>query len=99
MADIGDAASESQRGDTPETDEQLPVGCVPVYASVSGNVWRIVAANGDRVSVGDTILILESMKTEIPITAGTNGTVVELKTAERKAVRSGQIIAVIRSES
>ncbi len=99
MVETADMAPESHWGDSAAKDEHIPAGCIPVHASVSGNVWRILANTGDRVSAGDTILILESMKTEIPVPAGTDGRIEELRTAERRAVRSGQVIAVIRSES
>jgi biotin carboxyl carrier protein len=59
------------------------------------NVWKIVAAQGDAVVGGDTIVILESMKMEIPVLAETSGTLTELKVEEGQVIQEGDVIAVI----
>lgn len=59
------------------------------------NVWRVAAGKGDAVSVGDTIVILESMKMEIPVTAEHSGTLVELHVREGDLVQEGDVIGVI----
>jgi biotin carboxyl carrier protein len=59
------------------------------------NVWRVVVSEGDQVDEGDTLVILESMKMEIPILAETSGTVSQLKVAEGEVVQEGDLIAVI----
>ncbi|MFI5842760.1 biotin/lipoyl-binding carrier protein [Catenuloplanes sp. NPDC051500] len=58
------------------------------------NVWKVVAKEGDTVSDGDTLVILESMKMEIPVIAEDDG-VVTLKVAEGDVVQEGDLIAVI----
>ncbi len=67
----------------------------PVKSEISGKVWKIEAQVGDRVSAEDTILILESMKMEIPVLAPCTGVVSEIRVAESDAVSEGQLVAVI----
>jgi biotin carboxyl carrier protein len=59
------------------------------------NVWKIVATEGAPVSDGDTLVILESMKMEIPVLAEESGTVSRLAVAEGDVVQEGDLIAVI----
>jgi acetyl-CoA carboxylase biotin carboxyl carrier protein len=59
------------------------------------NVWKVEVSAGQHVTEGQTIVILESMKTEIPIPAPHDGTVVELLVAEGGSVREGDVIAVV----
>jgi acetyl-CoA carboxylase biotin carboxyl carrier protein len=65
-----------------------------VRAEMVANVWKIVVAEGDQVEDGDTLVILESMKMEIPVIAESAGTV-QLKVAEGDVVQEGDLIAVI----
>ena len=66
-----------------------------VRAEMVANVWKVVVAQGDNVEDGDTLVILESMKMEIPVLAETSGTVQELRVAEGDVVQEGDVIAVI----
>jgi len=59
------------------------------------NVWKVVAAEGDTVADGDTLVILESMKMEIPVLAESPGRVTRLAVAEGDVVQEGDLIAVI----
>jgi biotin carboxyl carrier protein len=59
------------------------------------NVWKVVVAEGDQVEEGDTLVILESMKMEIPVLAENSGTVTQLKVVEGDVVQEGNLIAVI----
>jgi biotin carboxyl carrier protein len=59
------------------------------------NVWQVVTSEGDEVGEGDTLVILESMKMEIPVLAETPGTVTKLAVAEGDVVQEGDLIAVI----
>jgi biotin carboxyl carrier protein len=59
------------------------------------NVWKVVAAEGQQVDVGDTLVILESMKMEIPVLAEAAGTVSKLHVAEGDVIQEGDLIAVI----
>ncbi len=70
---------------------------VEITSEVTGNVWKIEASVGDKLEEEDTILILESMKMEIPVEATCNGTLVELLVAEEEAVEEDQVVAVIEA--
>jgi len=66
-----------------------------VRAEMVANVWKIVAAEGAAVEDGDTIVILESMKMEIPVLAEVSGTLTRLAVAEGDVVQEGDLIAEI----
>ena len=66
-----------------------------VYAEVSGSVWKVEVAVGQAVREGDTLLIVESMKMEIPVCAPAAGVVTELCAAEGEAVTDDQVVVVI----
>jgi acetyl-CoA carboxylase biotin carboxyl carrier protein len=66
-----------------------------VRAEMVANVWRVVVAEGDQVSEGDTLVILESMKMEIPVLAEDSGKVTKLHVAEGDVVQEDDLIAVI----
>ena len=66
-----------------------------VRAEMVANVWKVVVAQGDSVEDGDTLVILESMKMEIPVLAEGAGTVQELRVNEGDVVQEGDVIAVI----
>jgi biotin carboxyl carrier protein len=64
-----------------------------IRAEMVANVWKVVVAAGDTVSDGDTLVILESMKMEIPVIAESDGTVAEIAVAEGDVVQEGDLIA------
>ncbi len=66
-----------------------------VKAHITGTVWKIEKKAGDTVSEGETIIILESMKMEMPIEAPSAGTIAEIKVKENEAVNEGQVVALI----
>jgi acetyl-CoA carboxylase biotin carboxyl carrier protein len=66
-----------------------------IRAEMVANVWKVVAAAGDTVAEGDTLVILESMKMEIPVVAETDGKVSQLAVNEGDVVQEGDLIAVI----
>jgi acetyl-CoA carboxylase biotin carboxyl carrier protein len=66
-----------------------------VRAEMVANVWKVVAAEGETVADGDTLVILESMKMEIPVLAEGSGTLTKLAVAEGDVVQEGDLIAVI----
>ncbi|TNC40977.1 biotin/lipoyl-binding carrier protein [Mumia zhuanghuii] len=63
-------------------------------AEIVGNVWRLVAKEGDLVDTGDVVAVLETMKMEIPVHAGGPGTV-RLRVREGEIVQEGDVIAEI----
>ncbi len=66
-----------------------------VRAEMVANVWKVVAAEGETVADGDMLVILESMKMEIPVLAEGSGTLTKLAVAEGDVVQEGDLIAVI----
>jgi acetyl-CoA carboxylase biotin carboxyl carrier protein len=66
-----------------------------VEAHITGTVWRIEVAVGDSVEEGDTVVILESMKMELPVEAEDDGTVAEIRCAEGQAVSEGDTLVVL----
>jgi acetyl-CoA carboxylase biotin carboxyl carrier protein len=66
-----------------------------VVAEMVANVWRVVVAPGDAVQEGDALVILESMKMEIPVVAPRAGTVSEIRVKETDVVKEGQVLAVL----
>ncbi len=68
---------------------------VEVKSDVTGTAWKIEAPVGTIVEEGDTVVMVESMKMEIPVSAPVSGRVVELLVAEGGAVADEQLVAVI----
>jgi acetyl-CoA carboxylase biotin carboxyl carrier protein len=66
-----------------------------IRAEMVANVWKIVVAEGDTVSDGDTLVILESMKMEIPVLSEVEGTVSKLAVSEGDVVQQGDLIALV----
>ena len=64
-----------------------------IRAEMVANVWKVVVTQGDPVNDGDTLVILESMKMEIPVVSESTGTVVELAVQEGDVVQEGDLIA------
>jgi acetyl-CoA carboxylase biotin carboxyl carrier protein len=65
-------------------------------AEVTGSVWKIVTTPGQALAAGDTVMILESMKMEIPVIAEDGGTLVEIRVAEGNPVAEGQVLALVK---
>ena len=66
-----------------------------VEAHITGTVWRIEVKVGDTVEEGDTVVILESMKMEMPVETDDGGTVSEVLVEEGQAVAEGDPLVVI----
>ena len=66
-----------------------------IRAEMVANVWKVLVSEGDQVDDGDTLVILESMKMEIPVLAETPGTVTKLHVAEGDVVQEDELIAEI----
>jgi acetyl-CoA carboxylase biotin carboxyl carrier protein len=67
-----------------------------IEAHITGTVWKIEVEVGDEVLEGDTVVILESMKMEMPVEAEDPGTVVEIRCAEGQSVSEGDTLVVLR---
>ncbi|MBV1877451.1 MAG: acetyl-CoA carboxylase biotin carboxyl carrier protein subunit [Pseudomonadales bacterium] len=70
---------------------------IEVESEITGNVWKIELKVGDKVEAEDVIMILESMKMEIPVEAPSAGTIVEILVKEEDSVEEDQILAIIES--
>jgi acetyl-CoA carboxylase biotin carboxyl carrier protein len=68
---------------------------IDVKAEITGNVWKIVAAPGQKVAEDEPIVIMESMKMEIPVSAAEPGMVKEILVAEGDVVTEGSVVARI----
>lgn len=66
-----------------------------IHAEMVSNVWKIVVAVGDHIAPGETVVILESMKMEIPVICETGGQIVELAVSEGEVIQEGDLIAII----
>jgi biotin carboxyl carrier protein len=66
-----------------------------VHAEITANVWQVHVEAGQSVAEGDTLVILESMKMEIPVEAPVAGTVTDVKVKPEDQVQEGDLIAVI----
>ena len=66
-----------------------------VEAHITGTVWRVEVSVGDSVDEGDTVVILESMKMEMPVEAEDPGVVKEIRCAEGQAVSEGETLVVL----
>jgi len=70
---------------------------IDVKSEISGSVWKILLQPGDRVQEEEPIMILESMKMEIPVMAPDAGTLREIAVKEGDAVAEGSLVAVIEA--
>jgi acetyl-CoA carboxylase biotin carboxyl carrier protein len=68
---------------------------VEIRAEMVANVWRVLVARDDLVDAGDPVVILESMKMEIPVESPIGGTVREVLVQEGALVQEGDLIAVV----
>jgi biotin carboxyl carrier protein len=68
-----------------------------IYSEVTGSVWKIQTQAGDALEPEAAIMVLESMKMEIPVMAPDGGRLVKLLVAEGESVKEGQELAVIET--
>ena len=68
---------------------------VKVTSDMSARVWKIEVAAGDRVQAGDTLLVLEAMKMEMPVEAPSAGVVKQILVTEATTVEEGQVLVVL----
>lgn len=77
-------------------DTLWPEGCVLADSPVAGSVWQLLKHPGDHVKAGDALMILESMKMEIPIYATEDGVLIEHRVQAGSRVTSGQIVSLLQ---
>ena len=68
---------------------------IDIEAHITGTVWKIEVAVGDAVAEGDAVVILESMKMEMPVEAEDPGTVREIRCSEGDSVSEGDVLVVL----
>ena len=86
--------------DVPLRDPGARAGIVPramadIEAHITGTVWKVEVAVGDEVADGDTVVILESMKMEMPVEAEDDGKVAEIRCEEGQSVSEGDVLVVL----
>ena len=68
---------------------------IEVEAQITGSVWKIETQVGARVEEEDVLLIIESMKMEIPVEAPCAGTVAEIRVEEGQAIEEGDVLVLL----
>jgi acetyl-CoA carboxylase biotin carboxyl carrier protein len=68
---------------------------IEVKSEITGTVWQIRSQPGDKVEAGDTLIVIESMKMEIPVITEDAGTVKEILVQQKDPVAEGQVVAVL----
>jgi acetyl-CoA carboxylase biotin carboxyl carrier protein len=68
---------------------------IEIKSEITGTVWKLTSKPGDRVESGDTLVIVESMKMEIPVITEDPGTVKEILVKEKEPVAEGQVVAIL----
>lgn len=68
---------------------------IRVKSEITGSVWKVLKQPGEAVAAEETLLLLESMKMEIPVAAPRAGTVLAIQVREGEAVAEGDVVAVI----
>ena len=66
-----------------------------IRSEITGSLWKLLKKSGDRVEEDDELMILESMKMEIPVLAEAAGVIREVRVTEGEAIAEGQVVAVI----
>jgi urea carboxylase len=89
--------------ETLESDEEsdfteIPVGCEAIASFLSGNVWEISVKVGDRVAEGDTLVVIEAMKSEVMIESPVNGEVVQILCTQGDTVHTGNTLVILKTE-
>jgi acetyl-CoA carboxylase biotin carboxyl carrier protein len=69
---------------------------IQVKCEVTGAIWKIEKQIGDAVASGDTIMIIESMKMEIPVICEDSGILSEIRVAEGDAITEGAVVAIVK---
>jgi urea carboxylase len=93
-ANSGDSAT---RAGALDASLEPPAGSVAVSSPVTGSVWQLKTAAGERVAAGDTLLVIEAMKMEVAVNAEQAGTIVELRCQRGQAVAAGETLLWLRT--
>lgn len=66
-----------------------------IKAEMAGNLWKLLVEEGEKITAGQDVAILESMKMEIPVSAHQDGVLKELKRAEGDFLNEGDVIGIV----
>ena len=88
--------SDDAAASAPPPEDDLPEGAQAVASAVQGSVWQVMVKEGDVVEAGQTLVVVESMKMEFPITAPRAGTVWRVSCKAASGVQAGQTVAVLQ---
>jgi urea carboxylase len=92
------ASLTEEADDGPADVVALPEGAELVEAPFGGSIWKLMKGLGDTVAAGETIAVIEAMKTELPVTSPAAGTIAALYVAERQTVAPGApMLAMVRA--
>src|ERR1700704_2526125 len=78
-----------------QTPENFNMARIEIKSEITGTVWKVQSSPGDKVESGDTLVVVESMKMEIPVITEDAGTVKEILVKEKDPVAEGQVVAVL----
>lgn len=67
-----------------------------IRSEITGTVWKVLVKPGDTVAEDDSLMVLESMKMEIPVTAPEDATVIEIRVQEGQQIAEGDIAVLLR---
>src|SRR5581483_11811100 len=93
MASDSTSCARGRRATDDNNDEGGVMALYDVKAEMTGSVWKIVTVVGQTIAPGEPVMILESMKMEIPVIAEDGGTVKEILVTEGSSVSEGQVVA------
>ena len=97
--EAAEAAADAADLAGPDDDAELPEGSSAVTAPLGGQVWRVVASEGDEVGAGDELVVLSAMKTETAVHAPSAGRVTKLLCQEGQVVNAGQALVALEPRS
>jgi urea carboxylase len=83
----------------PEPDDGIPDGCRPIRSPITANVWTVAVEQGQRVELGQRLLVLEAMKTEIVVAAPSAGVIEKLNCGPGTLVYAGQQLVALRPQN
>ncbi len=87
--------SASDEASSSADESAIPSGCIALPAHIPGNVWKILVSPNDTVTEGQPLVILESMKMEVTVSATRAGVIREIRCAEGRPVAAGETLIVI----
>ncbi|MBS0237341.1 MAG: urea carboxylase [Proteobacteria bacterium] len=99
QVDQDGAAAASDIGDDNDAASVLPLGATAVESPVPGSVWKVLVEPGAKVTEGETLIIVESMKMEMAVTATQSGIVHEVRCAEGRPVALGQTLVILKEHA